>query len=138
QADVTLCESDGARNLPLKVHLPHDPVVPPFTTQVVILVGADVVDTSLTDGRVHRPELFREKWQISPDEPLSVDFIARVVTSTCGYLEKVPDGISRIYFVNKGDEHRENAQLLARAIGTQASAPVFWGSIRRGFWESVS
>ena len=135
---MTLFESDGARNLPLKAHLPHDPVVPSFTTNVVILVGADVVNTTLADGRVHRPELFREKWKIAPDEPLSVDFIARVVTSHRGYLEKIPDGISRIYFVNKGDAYRENTQLLAKAISIQTNAMVFWGSIRREFWERVS
>lgn len=137
QADVTLFESDGARNLPLKAHLPHDPVVPGFATQVMILVGADVVDTTLMDGRVHRPEVFREKWQISQDEPLSVDLIARVVTTTHGYLEKVPAGLAKYYFVNKGDHYREKAQRLARAIARQTDAPVFWGSIRHGFWKRV-
>ncbi|MCF7797300.1 MAG: putative selenium-dependent hydroxylase accessory protein YqeC [Lentisphaeria bacterium] len=138
QVDVTLFESDGARNLPLKAHLPHDPVVPPFTTLVVILVGADVVNTTLADCWVHRPDIFREKWQITPNMPLSVEFIARVVSTPAGYLEKVPADISRIYFVNKGDAHRENARKLAAAIHAQTPAPVFWGSIQRKFWECVS
>ena len=55
-ANCTVFECDGARNLPLKAHLPHDPVVPDFATLTVILVGADAVGTRLPDGRVHRPD----------------------------------------------------------------------------------
>ena len=138
QADCTIFECDGARNLPLKAHLSHDPEVPKFATQVIILVGADVVGTPLTDGLVHRPEIFQERWSLKPDLVLDVDFIAEVVTSPNGYLEKIPFGQPITYFVNKGDRFPESAETLARAIYRKTNEPVYWGSVRGDFWRSVS
>ena len=37
--DVVLCESDGARGLPLKMHTQRDPVVPSFCTYTVSVMG---------------------------------------------------------------------------------------------------
>ena len=37
--DVILCESDGSRGLPLKIHTARDPVVPPFCTYTVSVMG---------------------------------------------------------------------------------------------------
>ncbi len=37
--DVVLCEADGSRGMPLKVHTSRDPVIPSETTAVVSIVG---------------------------------------------------------------------------------------------------
>ena len=137
-ADCTIFECDGARNLPLKAHLPHDPPVPEFATHVVILIGADVVNTRIRDGLVHRPDIFQEKWAVNDAQMLDADFIAEVVTSTQGYLEKIPFRQPITYFINKGDRFPESAVTLARAICRKTSARVCWGSVRADFWRSVS
>ncbi len=134
-ANCTVFECDGARNLPLKAHLPHDPVVPDFATLTVILIGADAVGTRLPDGRVHRPEIFQEKWHIKPGTVLNAEFIAEVVSSRTGYLEKVPVGMPVGYFINKADQFPETARSLALAIRKRTRAPVFWGSVQGDFWE---
>jgi len=41
--DVTIFECDGAKNKPLKAHTDYDPIVPRFSTNVIIIIGADVV-----------------------------------------------------------------------------------------------
>ena len=130
QAQVVLFECDGARNLSLKAHDGRDPVVPALATHVIIVVGADVVGTRLSQGRVHRPGRFATNWGISPDWPLSADFIAQVVTSSRGYLSKVPHGTRRVYYVNKADSHDAEARLLARAIAARSGCPAFFGSLR--------
>jgi len=48
--NIAIFECDGARNKPLKVHTDYDPVVPSFSTNVIIIVGADVVNTKISDG----------------------------------------------------------------------------------------
>lgn len=128
QSEVCLFECDGARNLSLKVHKEHDPPVPAFATHVIIVVGADVVNTSISQGMVHRPELFRSVWHISGDDILDKEFITRVLTTSRGYLTKIPYQTRRIYFVNKSDTHPYEAEQLARTIHKESGFPAFYGS----------
>ncbi len=137
QADVCLFECDGARKRSLKIHTDHDPSIPSFTDKAIIVVGADVVNTKLSDGRVHRPELFSAHWNCSPDSVLSVPFITRVVTSEKGYLRKIPPSVDRIYFINKADTFPEKARRLASSIAGTSGRPVFYGSVRKGFYHSA-
>ena len=39
-ADFVLVEADGAHGLPLKAHLPHEPVIPDSANNVICVVGA--------------------------------------------------------------------------------------------------
>ena len=135
QADVVLFECDGARNLSLKAHNGRDPVVPALATQVIIVVGADVVGTSLSQGHVHRPGRFAAHWGIAAHWPLTADFVAEVVTAPRGYLSKVPHGTRRVYYVNKADTHDAEARRLARAIAARSGCPVFLGSLREQMCE---
>lgn len=137
QADLCVFECDGARNLPLKVHNDRDPMVPAFSTHVIILVGADAVDQTLNSGRIHRPERFAELWGIDPEIPLSVDLIAEVVTTKKGYLAKVPDKLTPVYFVNKADSYPAQADRLADAILRREAGPVFVGSIAKEICRRV-
>ena len=129
---VTVFEADGARKRPLKAHQPYDPVLPDFSTHAIILVGADAVGAKVDGKRVHRPELFRELWQVNANFILDPAFIAKVVTSRYGYLQKVPSGITTIYLVNKADRYPKQASQLAQAIQRVSNAPVFLGSLEQG------
>ena len=40
-ADYVLVEADGSRQLPLKAHAPHEPVIPPEANTVLVLIGVD-------------------------------------------------------------------------------------------------
>ncbi|NQU27424.1 MAG: putative selenium-dependent hydroxylase accessory protein YqeC [Candidatus Marinimicrobia bacterium] len=131
QADITIVECDGARNRPLKVHCDHDPIVPDFFDQVIVIIGADVVGTALLDGLVHRPELFATHWGIANDFALTSEFIAKVVTSQKGYSSKIPINLPSTYFVNKTDTHPDQASALAQAIFAVSGQPTWYGSIQK-------
>ncbi len=132
RSSLALVECDGARKLPLKAHTMHDPAVPDCATQVVVVVGAAVVDTTLEQGLVHRPELFQSLWSVSSDFQLEADFIAEVVTSSRGYRAKIPGDQPVIYFINQADRWPQQARRLARAIKARSGGPTFWGSLRQG------
>ncbi len=134
KADSTIVECDGARNRPLKAHLPHDPMIPDYFDRVIVIVGADVTGTTLTDGLVHRPDVFKHLWQINEDFVLFPEFIARVVTQ--GYAGKIPAGMPRSYFVNKSDTHN-NAKELAQAINKISKAPTWFGSVQQDLLERI-
>ncbi len=128
-ADVCVFECDGARNLPLKAHNEHDPAVPEFASHAIIVVGADVVGTTVGDGLVHRPELFLRRWNIGPDMVLDSKFVARVVTSREGYLSRVPRNVECVYFVNKADASPRAAEKLALDILAESGRRTFYGSL---------
>ena len=134
---VTIFECDGARNKPFKAHTAYDPKVPEFTTHVIIIVGADVVNTKIDEGLVHRPELFCKTWNIKPDFKLEIDFIVDVLTSQKGYLSKVDHKTEITYFVNKWDNHQKNAENLAVAIHKRVNMPTFFGSVRKNILNKV-
>lgn len=134
QAEVCLFECDGARSLSLKAHTELDPEVPQFATHVIILVGADVVNTCLKEGRVHRPDLFKLIWNFHDDSVMGAEFVTEVVTTRKGYLSKIPHDIKRIYFVNKADSYPDEAQLLAESIRRGSDCPTFYGSLKQNFW----
>lgn len=130
QFDITIFECDGARNKPLKAHTEYDPIVPEFATQTIIIVGADVVNTKVNDGFVHRPELFCKTWNVKPEFQLNIEFIVKVLTSKKGYLSKIKHNVEISYFVNKLDNHQSNAEDLAQAIYKKTGNPSFYGSVQ--------
>lgn len=137
QAEVTVFECDGARNLPLKVHVDRDPQVPGFSTHALLLVGAEVVGSRIEEGLVHRPDLFAERWNVGREQLLDADLVATVVTSKAGYLSKVPAGIETIYFVNKADMAMEAARLLGEIIARRGEWPVYYGSLHENWFERI-
>lgn len=135
--NITIFECDGARNKPLKVHTDYDPMVPLYSTDVIIIVGADVVNTKISDGLVHRPEMFCEKWDVTPNKKMDIDFIVNVISTNRGYLSKINHDANLTYFVNKADKYPNNAMKLANAIFYKTEKPTFYGSTKGNFLEQV-
>ena len=50
-------EADGSRQLPLKAHDAHEPVIPAVSRQVICVVGASGFGKPIRES-VHRPEQF--------------------------------------------------------------------------------
>ena len=131
-SDVTLFECDGARKRPIKAHQPFDPMIPHYATHAVIVVGAEAVGARVDAKLVHRPELFRETWDVNANFELSPAFIAKVLTSQYGYLQKVPPDTEVTYLVNKVDTYPTQALELAQALSRVSNSPVYYGSIEQG------
>jgi probable selenium-dependent hydroxylase accessory protein YqeC len=138
QVDICLFECDGARGRSLKAHNEIDPPVPSFVSQVIVVVGADIIDTTIADGLVHRPQLFCQLWNLSNSSFLSAVIVARVVTSKHGYGWKIPDSVPRVYYVNKADTHPVEAEQLAMMIGRLSGYPAYMGSVKAGWCISVA
>jgi probable selenium-dependent hydroxylase accessory protein YqeC len=136
--DVTVMESDGSRNQSIKAHNEIDPDVPGYVTHLIVVVGADVVNTRITDGNVHRSKLFQEIWGLGNDDRLSAKFIAEVITSKKGYLSKVKHQPVTVYYINKADKFEKNAYDLADCVAAQTASKVFIGSINSNWLKEYS
>jgi len=137
EADITLFECDGSRNLPLKAHRNQDPAVPDFATHTIVVIGADVIHTKLSEGKVHRPGLFKSLWGVQDNTPMDIPLITRVLTDKRGYISKIPSGMNKIYFINKSDIFPKECKALATFLASMTPDPVFFGSIRETWWEKA-
>ena len=61
-----LVEADGSLGRPLKAHAPHEPVLPPTSSLVVILAGASVLGRPFSEEYVHRPQILAQLTGLEP------------------------------------------------------------------------
>ena len=112
-------EADGSRMRPFKAPAGHEPVIPPDTTLVVPLVGADVFGRALDDEHVHRPELVSALSGAPLGAPITPEIVARVLAHPDGGCKGVPAGARVVVLINKveslpdrGPAHETAERLL--------------------------
>lgn len=118
-ADYVLVEADGARRLPCKAHLPHEPAVPPEAGRRILMVGASGFGQPVCRG-AHRPEVFCRLSGLGMGDPITPEALAAVIRR-----ENLADRV----FINQAEEARALEQ--ARALAALLPAPVFAGSLRK-------
>lgn len=102
-ADAILVEADGARKLPFKAPAPYEPVIPPESTLVVIVVGVDIFGRPLDEQNVHRPALVSALSGCPLGASITPDVVARVVAHPDGGQKGVPTGARVAVLLNKVD-----------------------------------
>jgi molybdenum cofactor cytidylyltransferase len=121
-----LNEADGSRMRPFKAPAGHEPVIPPETTLVVPVVGADIFGQPLDDEHVHRAELVSALSGASMGAPITPDTVARTLAHPDGGRKGVPPRARVVVVINKVDgladqaPARETAARLLREPGIEA------------------
>lgn len=116
-ADYVLVEADGSRQLPLKAHAPHEPVIPPEANTVLVVIGVDGLGKPIREA-AHRPERYAEICRASVDDPVTAEMI-RTVVSTYPRC----DGV----IVNKADdvELQRKAESIAKLFFVPAAVTAY-------------
>ena len=111
-------EADGSRMRPFKAPAAHEPVIPPETTLVVPVVGADILGKPLDGDHVHRPELVSALSGTPLGDSITPDTVARVLTHPDGGLKGVPNGARVAVIINKVEAmaNRELARETATRL----------------------
>lgn len=128
-----LNEADGSRMRPFKAPAGHEPVIPPETTLVVPVVGADVLGQPLDDDHVHRPELVSKLCGARLGAPITPEIVARVLAHPEGGRKGAPAGARVSVLINKVESlpdlapARATAELLLREPAIHA---VLLASVR--------
>lgn len=125
-ADYVLVEADGSKGLPVKAHLPHEPVIPPGAGRTVVLVGASGFGRPVREA-VHRPEVFCRLADLSPDALVTPGAVAAVLKA---------EALGGPVFVNQVETGA--ALDAARRLAEALNGPVFAGSLRKGEWRCLS
>jgi len=111
-------EADGARGLCLKAPASHEPLVPDFTNTLVPVMGAAAFGQRLSPDWVHRPEVAANVMGIPVGERLTVEHVARLLSSPAGGLKgRPPRADVRVLITMVDDPAREElARLCARRL----------------------
>ena len=128
-------EGDGSAGLPLKGHLPHDPVVPSVTRLLIPVIGAEAIGRPLAADCVHRPARAAELAGAAVGATITADMIATILLHPDGYLHNCPPEACVVPFINKAEGAAMcPAEELAAAVlaaGHPAVGGVVVGSMRR-------
>lgn len=125
-ADYVLVEADGANGLPVKAHLPHEPVVPEMAARTVLVVGASGFGRSIADA-VHRPKVYCRLTGAKEDDPVTPENLAAALAA-----ERLSDTI----FINQCDAAR--ALRLARETAALVPCRVYAGALEKREWTCIS
>lgn len=79
-ADFVLVEADGAKGLPLKAHLSHEPVIPACALQTVQVLGLWGLGKSIREA-AHRPDRYAALCGCGEDAAVTPELAARVIAA---------------------------------------------------------
>jgi molybdenum cofactor cytidylyltransferase len=129
-----LNEADGSRMRPFKAPAEHEPVIPPETTLVVPVVGADVLGKPLDADHAHRPERISALTGAPFGMSITPEIVARVLAHPAGGLKSVPTGARVVALINKVESLPDLAPAkttAARLLADPAIATVVLAAVRR-------
>lgn len=116
-ADRVIVEADGARHCPVKAPGEHEPVIPAGTDSLVAVAGLDALGRKISDVSF-RSELVCQVLDACPEDVLTPEMLARLLTSPQGQRKALPDGACFSVVLNKADDAglqaaaRETAELI--------------------------
>ncbi len=98
-SDITLCEADGAHGLPLKLHRPDEPVLPPQTSLCLIVAGLSALGRPV-GAAVHRYQL-HPVWAQAPSQRIGPQTMISCIRETVAAVGLPPDKLR--VFLNQSD-----------------------------------
>lgn len=113
--DLTLVKADGARMRGLKCPKPGEPVLPPRTDLVIVVVSAQVIGRPLDPEFVHRPERVADVLGIELGTTITPEHLGQVLSHPQG-LQAGTEGRAILPVLNQVDDavRRELAEEAAR------------------------
>ena len=112
-----LVEADGSRGLPLKAPAEHEPAIPDFVDQVVVVAGLSGLGESLSAARVHRPEIFAELAEMQIGDTVEMGHVERVLSGARGGLKNIPPRSRKVALFNQAEMAAEISQIKKASLG---------------------
>ena len=133
-----LVEADGSRQLPLKAPAKHEPVIPDWARQVVVMAGLSALGKALDGERVHRFEHYAALSGSPVGSEISVDMVARVLLHPQGGLKAIPPGARRMALLTQsGNQDGQAALDLAEKLLVGFESVLVAASDPRGNIQAV-
>ena len=136
-----LVEADGSRMLPLKAPAAHEPPIPAWVEQVVVVAGLSALGKPLSGQWVYQPEIFARLCGAQPGQLILTRHLIAALIQPQGGLKNIPAGARRALLANQldacslpeDDLYRELAELthdfdlvMAGSVRNTAAEQVKW------------
>jgi len=113
-ADFVLVEADGSKHLPLKAHLPQEPVIPSCANQVIQVVGISGIGCPIGQA-AHRPERFAELCGASVTDIATLERVSTVLNT---------EALADRYVLNQADDEEEHKWGLSLSFLLQKPSVI--------------
>lgn len=116
--DVVVVEADGSRGRSVKGHRLGEPILPLCATHVVIVIGADGLESPVNEQYCHRPEVIQDLLGVTWGERLTPGRLADLLCHPRGLLAKIPGDMQVVLYLNKSPlgTERAAARAFARTV----------------------
>ena len=104
-----LIEADGSRRRPLKAPADHEPAIPGWVEQVVVVAGMSAFGRPLAAEWVHRPEIVAELADLALSDRISDQHMANLLSHPMGGLKNIPKRARRALLLNQADTAEQQA-----------------------------
>jgi len=116
-----LIEADGSRQRALKAPAAHEPVMPPFTDQAVVVAGLSGLDKPFSSQYVYRVDEYAKLSNLKDGEKITLDAVSRVLKDDLGGLKGIPKGARRVCLLNQADDVNLQARAKRLALELKSS-----------------
>ncbi len=118
-SDVMLIEADGSRRLPFKAPYPHEPVIPPETTRVLLVVGINALGKPLDRDHVYNADAIIDQFGYPEGAPVLWPWMASVLRHESLGLQGVAPHVPVDVVINQvqaGSITQRRARLIASLL----------------------
>lgn len=129
-----LIEADGSHTYPLKAPIEHEPAIPDFAKNVVVVAGLSGLGKPLSKKWVHRPEKFSELSNLKMGEIVTGKAIAKVLLHKDGGLKKIPPNARRMVILNQADtpELKSSAKTISGMLIAEYRSSIIASLSQKG------
>lgn len=137
---VLLIEADGSRLHPLKAPEDHEPVIPDFVDQVVVVTGLSGLGKPLNERWVHRVDNFSHLSGLTIGEKITIEGLIKVLVDPMGGMKGIPSGARKVCLLNQADndELQSKASRIASKLGPVYEAVVVASLSQRNMGETIN
>lgn len=97
-------EADGSRSIPLKAPGDHEPPIPAWARQVIVVVGASALGMPLNEGTVFRAGRYAELTGLLEGETITIESVRDMLLHPLGGLKNIPPMALKAVLFNQAED----------------------------------
>jgi molybdenum cofactor cytidylyltransferase len=97
-------EADGSRSIPLKAPGDHEPPIPAWVQQVIVVVGASVLGSPLNEQTVFRAGRYAELTGLLEGQTITIESVRDMLLHPLGGLKNIPSGAQKAVLFNQAED----------------------------------
>ncbi|MBA3072095.1 MAG: putative selenium-dependent hydroxylase accessory protein YqeC, partial [Anaerolineae bacterium] len=97
-------EADGSRSIPLKAPGDHEPPIPAWARQVIVVVGASALGSPLNEQTVFRAGRYAELTGLLEGQTITIESVRDMLLHPLGGMKNIPPGAQKAVLFNQAED----------------------------------